>query len=1118
MDSPFASWMEHYAIVSPDTVPERDQQDLMMSLLQEKGDAHESSVLNEFQSKGLSVENLSKSDNSVESTLNAMRAGVDIIYQAFLEKLPFNGRADFLVKVSGKSALGDYHYEVWDTKLSKKIKPNYVIQLCCYAEMLESLQGYRPESIVIVLGNNEKCRLKTVSHFYYYQQLKKSFLHVHQNFNLEDKPDPSDSKSWGRWTKYAESLLVGRDHLSQIANITGSQIKKINKAGISTVQELLDGRSNRIPGIDSNVLTRLKAQAKIQKDSIGRDKPLFHIYIPESNQKQGLALLPPHSPLDIFFDIEGYPLEEGGLEYLWGSVFFDENGKRQFKDFWAHNKVEEQQAFKEFIEWVYSRWQQDPTMHIYHYANYEIAACRKLMGRYGICEYEVDQLLRNEVFVDLYKVVKGGLLLGEPKYSIKNVEHLYRGERQTEVGKGDESIVVYDNWREIPDGDSWETSKMLNHIREYNMDDCYSTQELVYWLRERQVESNIKFIGKTEIVEPEVKDNITERIKLREALLERAKQLTLENDSDAAIAENFAWSLEFHRREHKPVFWRLFDRLGMEDHELLDDIDCLANCIRTDKEPFKPTPQSRNLVYEYKFDPEQEFKGISESYSIIGEETKDGKSCKVNLLKDQSNMEDGIIALQAKNEPPSVISLVPDEYVNPEPIPTAIYAQAKAFYENRLGSSAILDFLRRVSPNIRGHNSDDPIAPSNNAEERMKQIIHTIKNLNNSYLVIQGPPGAGKTYTAKHVIAELLQLGKRIGICSNSHKAINNLLISTAQYCNERKINASFICTKNTEPALETLGIKILDNNKLSLEINRQCVVGTTAWGFSRDDLADTFDYLFIDEAGQVSVANLIAISRSAKNIVLMGDQMQLGQPSQGTHPAESGLSILDYLLHETPTIPEKLGVFLGTTFRMHSAVNKFISDAIYDSKLRADEHNDRQSIHVPEGYDGVLNKEAGIIFVPVKHEGNTQASDEEVSEIKKLANELLGHTFTDKNLKQRPIGWDDMIFLAPYNHQVNKLRKALGEHAKIGSVDKFQGQEAPVVFLSMCASDAGESPRGASFLFDKHRLNVAISRAQCLAIVVANPSLSQFSANSVEQLAKVNIFCHLIYSAGSQT
>lgn len=1111
MESPFASWMEHYATVMPETAPKPGQQDLMLALLQEKGNAHEHAILIELQSKGLKIENLSKFGSSMESTINAMRTGVDIIYQAVLEKLPFNGRSDFLVKVPGESKLGDYHYEVWDTKLSKSIKPNYIIQLCCYADMLEALQGLRPKNIVVILGNNENIRLKTDDYFYYYQQLKNTFVNAHQNFNLEDRPDPSNSKSCGRWAEYANSLLLELDHLSQIANITQNQIKILKKSGIRTVQELVNTSCNRVLDINLNVLTRLKAQAKIQKDSVGQKIPLFHIYIPEPNKKLGLALLPPYSRLDVFFDIEGYPLEEGGLEYLWGSIFFDDKGNSQFKDFWAHNRVAEKQAFKNFIDWVYSRWRQDPTMHIYHYANYEIAACRKLMGRYGICEYEVDQLLRNEVFVDLYKIVKGGILIGEPKYSIKNVEHLYRGERKTEVATGGESIVVYDNWRETPDGNTWQTSNMLNYIREYNIDDCKSTQELVDWLRQRQSENNIKYIGNDEIIEPEIKNQITEGVQLRDSLLERAAKLSLDKNSDSTIAENLAWSLEFHRREHKPVFWRFFDRLDMEEHELFEDIDCLANCMRTNRAAFKPTPKARNLAYEYKFDPDQEFKGISENYSLLDDATDDGKRHKVSVVKEESNFEEGIIVLQSKIEPPNVINLIPDEFINPEPIPTSIYVQAKSFYDNQLGSCAILDFLRRNSPNILGHNAGEPIAPSNDTKKRMKQIISSILKLDNSYLVIQGPPGSGKTYTATHVIAELLKLGKRIGICSNSHKAINNLLISTVKYCKENNINASFICTKNTDPILETLEVKILGNDKLSLEINEQCVVGTTAWGFSRDDLANAFDYLFIDEAGQVSVANLIAISRSSKNIVLMGDQMQLGQPSQGSHPGESGLSTLDYLLHETPTIPEGLGVFLGTTYRMHSAVNRFISDAIYDGKLKADLENDRQSINVPEGYNGVLNKNAGIIFVPIEHEDNTQASDEEVFEIKKLATELIGRIFTNKKGEQRTIDWEDIIFLAPYNHQVNKLRKTLGENAKIGSVDKFQGQQAPVVFLSMCASNANESPRGVNFLLDKHRLNVAISRAQCLAIVVANPNLVQFTPNTVEQLAMTNIFCHLV-------
>lgn len=245
--------------------------------------------------------------------------------------------------------------------------------------------------------------------------------------------------------------------------------------------------------------------------------------------------------------------------------------------------------------------------------------------------------------------------------------------------------------------------------------------------------------------------------------------------------------------------------------------------------------------------------------------------------------------------------------------------------------------------------------------------------MDNSYLTIQGPPGAGKTYTGKHLIAELIKKGKKVGVSSNSHKAINNLLINTAKYCQKMGIAGHFSCKSKTDSVIDDLNINVLENKDISSFLQPGCVVGTTAWGFSRDDLEHAFDYLFIDEAGQVSVANLIAMSRSTSNIILMGDQMQLGQPSQGSHPDDSGLSILDYLLHSTPTIPDSMGIFLGTTYRMHSAVNQFISEAIYEGKLETAPENDEQLITVPVGYNGILNKEAGIIPVPVIHEGNTQ-------------------------------------------------------------------------------------------------------------------------------------------------
>ena len=321
--------------------------------------------------------------------------------------------------------------------------------------------------------------------------------------------------------------------------------------------------------------------------------------------------------------------------------------------------------------------------------------------------------------------------------------------------------------------------------------------------------------------------------------------------------------------------------------------------------------------------------------------------------------------------------------------------------------------MQRKQPRIKGLNGGG-IAPSKDPSQKLKEVITAVQNLENSYLTIQGPPGSGKTYTGKHVIAELVKSGAKVGISSNSHKAINNLLLKATEQCQQQGYEATIACTKDTGPEIEEAGIAITKNADLSGYINSPCILGTTAWGFARDDIAGTLDYLFIDEAGQVSIANLIAMSRAAKNLVLMGDQMQLGQPTQGTHPQESGLSILDYLLHDSPTITDDMGVFLGTTFRMHSQINEFISQYIYEGKLRANPENDQRVIKVPDDYIGPLNQEAGIVFAPVTHEGNTQASEEEVAEIKSLAESLLGRIFVDIDGEEKTIGWEDMLFVAP--------------------------------------------------------------------------------------------------------
>lgn len=336
MDSPFASWMEHLALTNPELLPSQDEEDQLMAVLQHKGIQHENEILDSFLEKNLNITQISKGPNAQEDTFSAMQSGADIIYQAALSVNPFKGYADFLVKVEGKSNLGNYYYEIWDTKLAKTVKPYFIIQLCCYADMLETLQGRRPDHIVVVLGNSDQARLNTTNFFYYYKNLKHQFLQTHEAFSPQKMPDPANSNSCGRWSNYAEESLKKADHLSQVATIIKSQIKKLNKVGIHTMLDLVESDLDRIKGMNTDVLTRLKSQARIQNASVGKDVPLYQILPHDIQKKMGLSLLPYTSLLDIYFDIEGFPLEDGGLEYLWGVVYFDENGTRQYKDFWAH--------------------------------------------------------------------------------------------------------------------------------------------------------------------------------------------------------------------------------------------------------------------------------------------------------------------------------------------------------------------------------------------------------------------------------------------------------------------------------------------------------------------------------------------------------------------------------------------------------------------------------------------------------------------------------------------------------------------------------------------------------------------------------------------------------------
>jgi uncharacterized protein len=301
--------------------------------------------------------------------------------------------------------------------------------------------------------------------------------------------------------------------------------------------------------------------------------------------------------------------------------------------------------------------------------------------------------------------------------------------------------------------------------------------------------------------------------------------------------------------------------------------------------------------------------------------------------------------------------------------------------------------------------------------------------------------------------------------------------------------------------------IKILvKNGEVFNEDRLPDLVGGTAWVFSCPEASGRFDYLFIDEAGQVSIANLAAIAPAAKNLVLLGDQMQLSQPAKGVHPGESGTSTLDYYLQDHATIPDDMGIFLPTTYRMRPEICGFISNAFYEGRLKHEECTLDRSIRFEKPARHV-QRSAGIAFIPVDHAGNSYESEEEVEVVREVIQDLIGQTFEEHGKVARPVSETDILVVAPFNLQVHKLKAAL-PGIRVGTVDKFQGQQAPVVIFSMTASEGDASPRGIEFLFDRNRLNVAISRAQVLAIVVASPKLEITRCTRLEQMQLVNLFC----------
>lgn len=1105
MDSRFDSWMSRFNLEYPGEI-QPDPPDANHSLLQKLGNRHEEAFLLHLKNEKYDVADIPVTHTPFEAereTLSAMRAGREIIYQGVLSLDSFAGRTDFLGRVPGSSNLGDHHYEVWDTKLAKKAKPYFVIQLCCYAEMLEAIQGTLPKSISIVLGDQSRKTFQTNDYIYFYKQLKQAFIEFQETFSRTRPPDDMTAGHFSKWKGHSEKLLTERDSLTRIANIRKVQIQRLEAAGITTLKTLAESPLNSIPKMSPATFNVLKGQAQLQYLTETTGKTAYDFLPPVSGK--GFALLPPSSAFDVYFDMEGYPHIEGGLEYLFGASY-SENGRSKFQDWWAHNREQEKLAFESFIDWIVERWHKDKSMHVYHYAAYEVSALRRLAGRHNTRIAAVDDLLRHEIFVDLYQIVRQGLQVGEPSYSIKYIEHLYRGKRAGDVAKATDSVVFYERWLEEPDGTTWENSEILGSIRNYNEEDCVSTMQLAEWLRSINV-------GREPYAPPpppisKEKNTSTTALSSLVAELQNESE-TISDPESRRVQLLLAHLLEFHAREQKPLWWRYFDRRKMSDEELEDDLDCLACLKRTTSAPLVV---HRSYAFEYSFEPDQDTKLEVGDDCILLSDSK--LHATINTLDRQSGKVSLIFSPKG-TQPPEELTLVRNQVVYTQTITDSIHRIVKKWQQNRSLRPALSDLLFRREPNIRGRMQGQPVTVSS----QLPHVVSAIERLDETTLSIQGPPGCGKTYTATNTIVALLKNGHKVGITSNSHKAIEHLLERVGAESTKQKVSLKGIKVAGEKPqdgsGYTQYGIEYVDTTnaffKKKDKIKDYNLVAGTAWVFSNAQAADLLDYLFVDEAGQVCLANVVAMAPATDNLILLGDQMQLEQPIQGSHPGESGQSCLEYLLQEKATIPEHFGIFLDTTHRMHPDICSVISSAIYDSRLHHDGENERQKLIIPQSLALKLPKTTGISWISVPHAGNAQASKEEVAVIEALVKDLLNCTFIDKKGNEHPVVLKrDILIVAPYNMQVRLISDRI-KSVQVASVDKFQGREAPIVILSMCASEGSASPRGVDFLFNKSRLNVAISRAQCLAFVVGSEELLKTNCSTLPQMDLVNFFCRLV-------
>ncbi|MCH8872794.1 TM0106 family RecB-like putative nuclease [candidate division KSB1 bacterium] len=1083
--------------------PDRDR-------LRELGMAHENAFVEHLRNKGLQISELrdEKGENASERTIAAMREGKDVIVQATLQGEGWHGRADILYRVDEPSELGNWSYEVIDTKLGQNTKGGTVLQLCLYTELVGKIQGRMPVQMHVVKpGDGFEWECFRFDDFKAYYQLVRGQLleTVAAASSQATYPNPVPHCDVCRWWKECDTKRHDDDHLSLVAGMPALHRSELERQDTKTLAQFAGAETSLVEKPKHGTpetYRKLQAQAKIQL--AGRVKEeLISNFLPLA-PGYGFFRLPKPSAGDIFFDIESDAfIEGGGLEYLFGYAFTDDSGGPLFRGLWALNHQEEKQMFEQFIDFVTERWQKYPNMFIYHFAPYEPAALKRLMGRHNTRQIELDELLRGGRFVDLHAVAKQGLLASVESYGLKELEKFCEFRREVELRTASSARRRLEYTLELGAASEL-TDRDRELVEAYNRDDCFATLALRDWLEEKRQEllDQGHTVPRPEPKDEQASENVQEHQQEIQQVYERLLAGLPEDEPARNPEEQAKWLLAqlltYFDREGKCAWWEFFRRHGLDHEALLEERKAVAGLEFIRKIP--PEGRSRVPVHCYGF-PFQEaaFHEGDELHEVGGE--KIGKVESIDHARSILNIKKQLKTVDI--HPPAVFV---NEVVRPKPLDSSLLALGhsvadEGVYE-RCSFRAARDLLLKNRPRV-SETENQPLQRTD--EDILDAAIRLARSLDHSVLAIQGPPGTGKTYTAARMILELVRLGKRIGVTAVGHKVIRNLLEETLRAAAEKGLKIEAVHKGREKEESLRNGLQIELNNDTALAaLEEGKVVGGTAWLWSREDAVETVDYLFVDEAGQMSLAHVLAAARSAHNLILLGDPQQLEQPQKGAHPAGTDVDALTHLLDGADTMPPDKGLFIETTRRLHPDLAKFTSELYYEKRLKTLAGLERQAISGDTRFAG-----SGLFYTPVVHEGNQNNSPEEVETVARIVADLLKPAieWTNENGRSKTLGTKDILIVAPYNAQVGALQNRLPE-IRVGTVDKFQGQEAPVVIYSMASSSAEDAPRGMGFLYSPNRLNVATSRARCICILVAAARLLEPDCRTPEQMRWANGLC----------